>query len=67
MKKITNLLIIISKGDLHYGICLLSGRLTEEMIEQLKANLSKDKTFEDSMDNNGAIKNLIVKSLQAIL
>jgi transposase-like protein len=41
--------------------------LTEEMIEQLKADLSKAKTYEGLMGKNGAIKNLIAKSLEAML
>lgn len=41
--------------------------LTEEMIEQLKADLSKAKTYEDLMGKNGAIKNLIAKTLETML
>jgi transposase-like protein len=44
-----------------------TGRLTEEMIEQLKVALPKAKTYEDLMGKNGAIKNLIAKSLEAML
>lgn len=31
--------------------------LTEEMVEQLKSDLSKAKTYDDLMGKNGAIKN----------
>lgn len=41
--------------------------LTPEMIEQLKADLSKAKTYDDLMGSNGAIKKLIKSSLEAIL
>lgn len=41
--------------------------LTEKMIEQLKADLSKAKTYEDLMGDNGAIKKLIKSSLEAML
>ncbi len=38
--------------------------LTEKMISQLKADLSKAKTYDDLMGNDGAIKKLIAKSLE---
>lgn len=41
--------------------------LTEKMIEQLKADLSKAKTYEDLMGKDGAIKKLIAKSLEQML
>ena len=41
--------------------------LTEEMIEQLKADLSKAKNYEDLMGKDGAIKKLIAKSLEQML
>ncbi len=41
--------------------------LTEKMIEQLKADLTKAKTYEDLMGKNGAIKKLIAKSLEQML
>jgi putative transposase len=41
--------------------------LTKEMIEQLKADLSKAKTYEDLMGKEGAIKKLIAKSLEQML
>ena len=41
--------------------------LTEKMIEQLKADLSKAKTYEDLMGKDGAIKKLISKSLEQML
>ncbi|NLT51754.1 MAG: IS256 family transposase, partial [Ignavibacteria bacterium] len=41
--------------------------LTPEMIEQLKADLSKAKTYDDLMGSNGAIKKLIKSSLEAML
>ena len=42
-------------------------KLTDEMIEQLKADLSKAKNYEDLMGKNGAIKKLISKSLEQML
>lgn len=42
-------------------------KLTEEMIEQLKADLSKAKTYEDLMGKNGAIKKLIAGTLEQML
>jgi putative transposase len=41
--------------------------LTDKMIEQLKADLSKAKTYEDLMGKDGAIKKLISKSLEQML
>lgn len=41
--------------------------LTEEMFEQLKADLKKAKNYQDLMGENGAIKKLIGKSLEAML
>jgi transposase-like protein len=41
--------------------------LTEKMIEQLKADLSKAKTYDDLMGKDGAIKNLMAKSLEQML
>ena len=41
--------------------------LTEEMIEQLKADLSKAKNYEDLMGRDGAIKKLISQSLEQML
>lgn len=42
-------------------------KLTEEMIEQLKADLSKAKNYEDLMGKDGAIKKLIAQSLEQML
>ena len=42
-------------------------KLTDEMIEQLKADLSKAKNYEDLMGKNGAIKKLISQSLEQML
>lgn len=41
--------------------------LTEEMIEQLKADLSKAKNYNDLMGKDGAIKKLISKTLEQML
>lgn len=41
--------------------------LTEEMIEQLKADLSKAKSYNDLMGKDGAIKKLISKTLEQML
>ena len=41
--------------------------LTEEMIEQLKADLSNAKTYNDLMGKDGAIKKLIAKTLEQML
>jgi len=41
--------------------------LTPEMIEQLKADLSKAKSYEDLMGKEGAIKKLLSKSLEQML
>ena len=41
--------------------------LTEEMIEQLKSDLSKAKTYNDLMGDNGAIKKLIKSTLEGML
>lgn len=42
-------------------------KLTEEMIEQLKADLSKAKNYNDLMGKDGAIKKLISKTLEQML
>ncbi|MBA4313043.1 MAG: IS256 family transposase [Chlorobiaceae bacterium] len=42
-------------------------QLTEEMIEQLKTDLTKAKTYEDLMGKDGAIKKLITSSLETML
>ena len=42
-------------------------KLTDEMIEQLKADLSKAKNYEDLMGKDGAIKKLISQSLEQML
>ncbi len=42
-------------------------QLTEEMIEQLKADLAKAKTYQDLMGQEGAIKKLIKASLETML
>ena len=41
--------------------------LTEKMIEQLKADLSKAKTYDDLMGKDGAIKKLIAGTLEQML
>ena len=41
--------------------------LTPEMLEQLKADLSKAKTYEDLMGKDGAIKKLLSSSIEAML
>ncbi len=41
--------------------------LTEKMIEQLKADLTKAKTYEDLMGKDGAIKKIIAQSLEQML
>ncbi len=41
--------------------------LTEEMIEQLKANLKTAKTSQDLMGENGAIKKIIKASIEGML
>jgi len=41
--------------------------LTEKMIEQLKADLSKAKTYDDLMGKDGAIKKLMAKTLEKML
>jgi len=41
--------------------------LTDAMIEQLKSDLSKAKTYEDLMGKNGAIKKLIAQTLEQML
>jgi len=41
--------------------------LTDEIIEQLKADLSKAKNYEDLMGKDGAIKKLIARSLEQML
>ncbi|VAX16669.1 hypothetical protein MNBD_IGNAVI01-1360, partial [hydrothermal vent metagenome] len=38
--------------------------LTNEMIEQLKADLSGATTYRDLMGKDGAIKNLLAKSIE---
>jgi putative transposase len=41
--------------------------LTEEMMEQLKEDLKKARTYQDLMDEDGAIKKLIKASLEGML
>ena len=41
--------------------------LTEKMIEQLKADLAKAKTYDDLMGKEGAIKKLIANTLEQML
>jgi len=41
--------------------------ITDEMIEQLKADLSKAKNYNDLMGKEGAIKKLIARSLEQML
>ncbi len=41
--------------------------LTDEMIEQLKADLAKAKNYNDLMGKDGAIKKLMSKSLEQML
>ena len=41
--------------------------LTDEMIEQLKADPSKAKNYDDLMGKDGAIKKLISKTLEQML
>ena len=41
--------------------------LTEKMIEQLKANLAKAKTYDDLMGKDRAIKKLIANTLEQML
>ncbi|VAX15774.1 hypothetical protein MNBD_IGNAVI01-647, partial [hydrothermal vent metagenome] len=41
--------------------------LTNEMIEQLKADLSGATTYRDLMGKDGAIKNLLAKSIEQML
>jgi len=41
--------------------------LTESMIEQLKADLKKARTYQDLMGENGAIKKIIKASLEGML
>lgn len=40
---------------------------TEDLIEQLKADLKKAKTYQDLMGENGAIKKIIKASLEGML
>lgn len=42
-------------------------KLTPEMIEQLQADLSEAKTYEDLMGKDGAIKKLMAKALEGML
>lgn len=42
-------------------------KLTDEMLEQLKADLANAKTYDDLMGKNGAIKNLIAKTIETML
>jgi transposase-like protein len=42
-------------------------KLTEEMIEQLKADLVKARTYDDLMGKNGAIKKLLSRTLDEML
>jgi hypothetical protein len=55
------------KGDLHNGIRQRTDRLTQEMIEQLKADLKTAKTYQDLMGENGDIKKIIKASLEGML
>jgi hypothetical protein len=41
--------------------------LTEEIIEQLKTDLSKAKNYNDLMGKDGAIKKLLARSLEQML
>src|SRR5271157_4107483 len=41
--------------------------LTPEILDQLKADLSKAKTYEDLMGKDGAIKHLMKKALEGML
>ena len=41
--------------------------LTPEMIDQLKTDLSKAKTYEDLMGHDGAIKKLMKNALEGML
>jgi hypothetical protein len=41
--------------------------LTTEMIEQLRADLKKAKTYKDLMGEDGAIKKIIKASLEGML
>jgi len=41
--------------------------LTPEMIEQLRADLNKARTYNDLMGENGAIKKIIKASLEGML
>ena len=41
--------------------------LTDEMIEQLKADLAKAKNYDDLMGKDGAIKKLMTKTLEQML
>jgi putative transposase len=45
----------------------LAGRLIEEMIDQLKADLAKAKNYNDLMGKDGAIKKLMTKTLEQML
>ena len=42
-------------------------KLTDKMIEQLKTDLSKAKTYEDLMGEDGAIKKLLARSIEQML
>jgi len=41
--------------------------LTEEMIEQLRADLSKARTYSDLMGSEGAIKKILKNALEGML
>ena len=41
--------------------------LTEEMIQQLKADLSKARTYQDLMGTDGAIKKLLKNAIEGML
>lgn len=45
----------------------LQMELTEEMIQQLKADLSKARTYQDLMGTNGAIKKLLKNAIEGML
>ena len=42
-------------------------KLTEKMIERLKADLAKARTYDDLMGKDGAIKKLIANTLEQML
>jgi len=52
--------LTIKKGDLHMEI-------TEEIFEQFKADLKKARTYQDLLEETGAIKKIIKASLEGML